>query len=70
MGIGGFLASHSGWDKYRYQWRNATRSRSGLRPGGCGKKICSSVAKYLLDFELESEGQGYDSLTAEDGGLK
>jgi len=85
MGIGGFLASQSERDYYRYQRRSTAarvkRSCDGeiqrevaqvLGPVGVDEKLCSSVAKCLLDLELESEGQGSDSrpLTTEDGGLK
>ena len=85
MGIGGFLASQSERDHYRYQRRSTAarvnRSCDGeierevaqvLGPVGVDEKICSSVAKCLRDLELESEGSGSDSRpsTIEDGGLK
>ena len=85
MGIGGFLASQAERDYYRYQQRSIAarvkRSCNGeierevaqvLGPIGVDEKICSTVAKCLLDLELESDGHGSDSrpLTAEDGGLK
>lgn len=85
MGIGGFLASQAERDHYRYQQRSIAarvkRSCNGelerevaqvLSPVGVDEKICSTVAKCLVDLELESDGHGSDSrpLTAEDGGLK
>jgi len=85
MGIGGFLASQAERDYYRYQRKSTAarvkRSCDGeiqrevaqvLGPVGVDENICSSVAKCLLELELESDGQGSDSrpLTAEDGGLK
>ena len=85
MGIGGFLASQAERDYYRYQRRSTAarvkRSCSGeiarevaqiLGPVGVDEKNCSTVAKCLLDLELESEGHGSDPrpLTVEDGGLK
>ena len=85
MGIGGFLASQAERDHYRYQRRSTAarvkRSCEGeiqrevaevLGPVGVDEKICSSVAKCLLDLELESGGHGSDSrsLITEDGGLK
>ena len=85
MGIGGFLASQAERDHYRYQRRSTAarvkRSCNGeierevaqvLGPVGVDEKICSAVAKCLLDLELESEGHGSDSrpLAVEDGGLK
>ena len=85
MGIGGFLASQAERDYYRYQRKSTAarvkRSCDGeiqrevaavLGPVGVDEKICSSVAKCLLDLELESEGNGSDSRPSsiEDGGLK
>jgi len=85
MGIGGFLASQAERDYYRYQRKSTAarvkRSCDGeiqrevaqvLGPVGVDEKICSSVAKCLLDLELESEGHGSDSRPSsiEDGGLK
>lgn len=85
MGIGGFLASQSERDYYRYQRKSTAarvkRSCDGeierevaqvLGPVGVDEKICSSVAKCLRDLELESEGNGSDSRPSniEDGGLK
>lgn len=85
MGIGGFLASQAERDHYRYQRRSTAarvkRSCDGeiqrevlrvLGPVGVDENICSTVAKCLLDLELESEGHGSDArpLSTEDGGLK
>ena len=85
MGIGGFLASQAERDHYRFQRKSTAarvkRSCDGeiqrevaqvLGPVGVDEKICSSVAKCLLDLELESEGHGSDSRPSsiEDGGLK
>lgn len=85
MGIGGFLASQAERDHYRYQRKSTAarvkRSCDGeiqrevaqvLGPVGVDEKICSLVAKCLLDLELESEGHGPDSRppSVEDGGLK
>lgn len=85
MGIGGFLASQAERDYYRYQRKSTAarvkRSCDGeierevaqvLGPVGVDEKVCSTVAKCLLDLELESDGHGSDSrpLTTEDGGLK
>jgi len=85
MGIGGFLASQAERDYYRYQRKSTAarvkRSCDGeiqrevaqvLGPVGVDENICSSVAKCLLDLELESEGHGSDSRPSsiEDGGLK
>ena len=85
MGIGGFLASQAERDYYRYQRKSTAarvkRSCDGeiqrevaqvLGPVGVDEKTCSSVAKCLLDLELEPEDHRSDSRPSsiEDGGLR
>lgn len=74
MGIGGFLASQSERDHYRYLRRQTAarvvRSCAGemerevravLGPVGVDDKTCRSVAKSLRDVEMDSNGSGSTS---------
>ncbi|KAJ2925327.1 hypothetical protein H1R20_g11775, partial [Candolleomyces eurysporus] len=77
MGIGGFLASQSERDHFRYlraqTAQRVKRSCAGemereveevLGPIGVDEKTCRSVAKCLRDIEIEEFGDGFGSTSS------
>ncbi|TFK20625.1 DUF125-domain-containing protein [Coprinopsis marcescibilis] len=79
MGIGGFLASQSERDHYRYLHSQTStrvkRSCSGemerevsevLGPIGVDEKTCRTVARCLRDVEVESDEHNYQSSSSSD----